>query len=85
MEHAVDAEPELAAVLERLEVDVAGTVAQGLLEDLVDHADDPAVRVVGRRRVEVEDVLVGSFSRPRSMSSKSSLPSPMALLSRWAR
>ena len=61
MEHAVDAQPELAAVLERLEVDVAGAVAQGLLEDLVHHADDPAVLVVGRRRVEVEDVLVGSL------------------------
>ena len=67
MEHAVDAQAELAAVLERLEVDVAGAVAQRLLEDLVDHADDPAVLVGGRRSVEVEDVLVGSVrSSPAS-------------------
>ena len=58
MEHAVDPQPELAAVLERLEVDVAGPIPQRLLEDLVDHADDPAVGVGGRRGVEVEDILV---------------------------
>ena len=43
VEHAVDPEADLARVLERLEVDVAGAGAQGLLEDLVDHPDDPAV------------------------------------------
>ena len=58
VEHAVDPQAELAAILERLEVDVAGAVAQRLLEDLVDHADDPAVGVRGGRGIEVEDVLV---------------------------
>ena len=58
MKHAVDAEPELAAVLKRFEMDVAGPVAHGLLENLVDQADDPAVLIVGWRSVEVEDVLV---------------------------
>ena len=67
VEHAVDPEPELAAVLERLEVDVAGPVAHGLLEDLVDHADDPAVRVGGRRLVEVEDALVVALPRSSSI------------------
>ena len=58
MEHAVDPEAELAAILERLEVDVAGPVPQGLLQDLIDHADDPSVGVRRGRGVEVEDVLI---------------------------
>ncbi len=45
VEDAVDPETKLAAVLERFEVDVAGAVAQGLFEDLIDHPDDPAVGV----------------------------------------
>ena len=80
VEHAVDPEPELAAVLERLEVDVAGAVAQRLLEDLVDHADDPAVGVRGRRGVEVEDVLVVVVLDLPRCTSKSSVPSPMPLV-----
>ena len=58
VEHAVDAQPELAAVLERLQVDVAGTIPQRLLEYLVDHPDDPAVGIRGRRHIEVEDILI---------------------------
>ena len=58
VEHAVDPEPDLARVLERLEVDVAGPGAERLVQDLIDHADDPAVAARRRWQVEVEDVLV---------------------------
>ena len=58
VEDAVDPEAKLAAVLERFEVNIAGAVAQGLLENLVDHPDDAAVGVRRGRSVEVEDVLV---------------------------
>ena len=82
MQHAVDPQSELAAIFERLEVDVAAAVAQRLLDDLVDHADDPAVGIRGGRRIEVEDVLVVLVVRLGE--SKSSLPSPMPLVSQVA-
>ena len=50
-------------ILERLEVDVAGADAQGLLQDLVDHPDDPAVGAGRRRRVELENAFVLRLSR----------------------
>ena len=58
VEDAVNPEAKLAAVLERFEVNIAGAVAQGLLEYLIDHPDDAAVGVRRGRSVEVEDVLV---------------------------
>ena len=52
MEHAVDAEADLARILEWLQVNIARSGPQRLLEDLVDHPDDPAF--FARRRVLVE-------------------------------
>ena len=34
-------------------------LAHGLIEDLVHHANDPAILVVGRRSVDVEDAVIG--------------------------
>ena len=55
---AVDPQPNRAGILERFEVNVAGARPQGLVENLVHHADHAAVGPRRRRRVELQDVVV---------------------------
>ncbi len=54
---AVDAQPHLAAILEWLQVDIAGARAEGLLQNLVHQANDAAVAPRRRRLIQVQHLV----------------------------
>ena len=55
---AIHPQANRAGILERLQVNIAGPRPQGLVENLVHHADDAAVGPLWRRRIKLQDIVV---------------------------